>query len=857
MAGFGDEVDTFNIALAVLSGFVTIFGLVSLLIKEKLFISEAFVAIVIGIIAGPLAANVVDPLAWGNTDAITTEFTRVVIAIQVMAVGIDLPKHYMKKEALSMFMMLIPVMTWMWLVSATIIYLLIPPLRFLEALVIATCVTPTDPVDSPKSTYQRTLDISCRQKDTGVNDGMGFPFLYIAIYLLQYPDNVGTAVGKWFYFTWLFQIGGSCVIGLVVGFISRKILQFCEDRNLIDKPSFLVFSIALALFIMSCVGMSGSDDLLACFVAGCSLSWDDWFRKETDEAHIQDVIDMMLNLAMFVYIGTIIPWHSFGDAALGLSPWRLVVIAILILLFRRLPIVVALKPIIPAVKTYREAVFTGWFGPMGVGAVFFTVLAKTELEQYAQERPEAVESIQVVVLFIVLASVLIHGTTIPMVKIGKRIRTRTMSISSASNQVTRLPKIQFGQTLSFRKDTEKRGSSDQFNMSIRPSSTLGRYNQPHGPTATRFPTENVNDEDNESIAIDMDNDYSEGATAVEEGESSSRQNSRQNTESSFQGYTHRGSSGQDPSEDASQSIATTVPGGTEGTGASIRFLEPINPRLSMYGADNESQNERSATSLREFLGRGRRSGQASNIDPSQNVKDNERSVSSLRDLFSPKSRSQKSENDDAESANNISDNEDTTRSLSNLFNFKGKGSKEAAPRSVRDVFSQAANSVKSEGRAEAREADDDDLKEEHWRRDPKYKEHHKRPKIVPESETEAPHEPFPVAGEIGSPESGDADKVVESTSSGGDVETKASLDPSYPDRGPRKSHHHKFLHVSPPSTPASQDTTWDENSHIIRECRDGTVEVTDKSGTPVDDSLLSELAKKLHHLEGKRSHSNG
>jgi NhaP-type Na+/H+ or K+/H+ antiporter len=60
------------------------------------------------------------------------------------------------------------------------------------------------------------------------------------------------------------------------------------------------------LFLMSMTGFSGSDDLLACFVAGNAFSWDDWFRQETEEAHFQDVIDMMLNLAVFVYIGAII-----------------------------------------------------------------------------------------------------------------------------------------------------------------------------------------------------------------------------------------------------------------------------------------------------------------------------------------------------------------------------------------------------------------------------------------------------------------------------------------------------------------------------------------------------------------------
>jgi NhaP-type Na+/H+ or K+/H+ antiporter len=67
----------------------------------------------------------------------------------------------------------------------------------------------------------------------------------------------------------------------------------------------------------------GSDDLLACFIAGNSFTWDDWFRVETENAHlmevnapvlfctlsnfflykIQQVVDNLLNLSIFVYLG--------------------------------------------------------------------------------------------------------------------------------------------------------------------------------------------------------------------------------------------------------------------------------------------------------------------------------------------------------------------------------------------------------------------------------------------------------------------------------------------------------------------------------------------------------------------------
>ncbi|KAI8086557.1 Cation/H+ exchanger, partial [Halteromyces radiatus] len=389
-------------------------------LKEKLFLSEAFVALVVGIISGPLVTNAINPYTWQENDEITKQLTRCIIAIQVMAVGIELPKHYLKKEWLTMLMLLFPVMMFMWL---------------LEALVISACICPTDPILANSVIKGRFAEKhvpfhirNALSAESGANDGMGFPFLFLAIFLLG-EDTVGVAVGKWIYVTCLFQIALSCVIGIIVGYIARKILQCSEKHHLIDKPSFLSFAIALALFLMSMTGFSGSDDVLACFVAGNAFSWDAWFRKETEEAHFQDVIDMMLNLAIFVYIGAIIPWNDFGNVSLGLAPWRLVVLAILVLLFRRLPIVLLLKPVMPAMKTYREALFSGWFGPMGVGAVFLSKIAKEQLTKVYGEEPISVQVINPVVLFIVLSSVLVHGTTIPLFKLGKRIRSRTLSIT--------------------------------------------------------------------------------------------------------------------------------------------------------------------------------------------------------------------------------------------------------------------------------------------------------------------------------------------------------------------------------------------------------------------------------------------
>jgi hypothetical protein len=66
-------------------------------------------------LTGPYGAGIFDPRSWANNSTdnhITIELTRVVLAIGVFAVGVELPKAYMLKHWKSLLFLLIPVMTY-------------------------------------------------------------------------------------------------------------------------------------------------------------------------------------------------------------------------------------------------------------------------------------------------------------------------------------------------------------------------------------------------------------------------------------------------------------------------------------------------------------------------------------------------------------------------------------------------------------------------------------------------------------------------------------------------------------------------------------------------------------------------
>jgi NhaP-type Na+/H+ or K+/H+ antiporter len=96
---------------------------------------------------------------------------------------------------------------------------------------------------------------------------------------------------------------------------------------------------------------------------------DGWFQKETEEAHVQEVIDMLVNITFFIYFGASIPWKQFNTDLFPI--WRLIVAAILVMIVRRLPAVMALSRPMTMVLSWQETFFVGWFGPVGVGALWY------------------------------------------------------------------------------------------------------------------------------------------------------------------------------------------------------------------------------------------------------------------------------------------------------------------------------------------------------------------------------------------------------------------------------------------------------------------------------------------------------
>ncbi|RDB17552.1 putative Na(+)/H(+) antiporter C3A11.09 [Hypsizygus marmoreus] len=161
-----------------------------------------------------------------------------------------------------------------------------------------------------------------------------------------------------------------------------------------------------------------------------------------EESFFSSVIDLLFNVAAFVYVGAWMPFSTFQNAELTLSIWRLIVIAILILILRWLPVMITLYKWIPDIKTFREAIFSRHFGPIGIGAIFISTLANEII--YRDHNPHShqvdmlADTIQPIVAFMVLCSITIHGLSIPSLSLGRCVHTvsRTWSRQAGASDWT-------------------------------------------------------------------------------------------------------------------------------------------------------------------------------------------------------------------------------------------------------------------------------------------------------------------------------------------------------------------------------------------------------------------------------------
>jgi len=352
--------------LHLLYAVVGVAALVLALFSRKLRelpLSEPLAGLLLGVVLGPAALGLLT-VSEPTRDVVLLEGARLLLAGSVMAAALRFPLTDFRGLVRPIVILLAVVMPLAAVVVGALSLVLGLPLAL--AAVVGACLCPTDPVLAASvvtgEPAERDLPGELRRVltgESGANDGLALPLVGLALAAALPGESPGDVVGR---IVW--EVAGGTAIGLLLGVAAGWSLRYATRHRDPEPGPELVFTLLLAVMTLGVARVAGTGGVLAVFVAG--LAYNRWVAE--GERAGQDNIDEAVNryavIPLFVVLGAVLPWSDW--AALGPSA---ILFALGVLLLRRLPFVVGLSR--PLGLAGRDAAFLGWFGPMGVSAVFY------------------------------------------------------------------------------------------------------------------------------------------------------------------------------------------------------------------------------------------------------------------------------------------------------------------------------------------------------------------------------------------------------------------------------------------------------------------------------------------------------
>lgn len=396
------ETTWFNAALAIGGGTVLVMGLAAGWVKNRFWVSEPLVCVAVGV-AIQLALPGGD---WFEPDstadrAFVDSVFRVTLAISIIGAATRLPRNWLRENGRDLALILALGIPAMWAVTTGLAATMLA-LPLLTALVLGAVLAPTDPVVADSIITGRIADqcVPVRLRrliaaEAGANDGLALLVVMLPLLLLE--QATAAALGEWFLFVLLWEIVAGALAGVAIGWIAGKLVQWAHRQPESEHVSMLSATIALAVTVVAVVALAHADGLLAVFTAGLAFNL---FVHDLDDhrfGHVEEGIARFTDLPAFVLLGTIMPFELWG----GLG-WAGLAFALAVLLLRRLPAWLLLGPLTRSLIGPREHLFVGWFGPVGIAALFLANLVQSH---------DVDATIWAATSLVVTVSVVLHGVT--------------------------------------------------------------------------------------------------------------------------------------------------------------------------------------------------------------------------------------------------------------------------------------------------------------------------------------------------------------------------------------------------------------------------------------------------------------
>ncbi|TAX48042.1 sodium:proton antiporter (plasmid) [Rhizobium leguminosarum] len=357
----------------------------------------------------------------------TERMTEIVVIVALMGAGLKLDRPIGWKR-------------WMttWRLLGIAMPLTIGALAFLgswilglgvaSAVLLGACLAPTDPVLAsdvqvgPPQTGEEDEVRFALTSEAGLNDGLSFPFVHLAIALALAAKEGTVLLQHWAFLDVFWRLAAGGVVGWALG-KAFGFLSFRMRGSSLAKTQDGFVALGMTFTTYGLTQLVGGYGFVAVFLAAVAFRASERHHDFHEQLHdFAEQIERLLMMVLLVCLGSI---AASGQLLEGID-WRVAVVAFLAIVFVR-PTIGWLS-LIGSGHPPGESLIIAVFGIRGLGSIYYLAYATGQAEF------ERVETVWTTVLLIVLTSIVVHGIAVtPAMRWidGRRSRARRRQTAHA------------------------------------------------------------------------------------------------------------------------------------------------------------------------------------------------------------------------------------------------------------------------------------------------------------------------------------------------------------------------------------------------------------------------------------------
>ena len=337
-------------------------------------------------------------------ESITLRLTELVVIVSLMGAGLKIDEPFsFRRWAVPLRLVSITMVLTILVITLLGHYWL--GFSLPTAVLLAACLAPTDPVLASdvqvgppleKSTSHVRFSLTA---EGGLNDGMAFPFTWLAVILAMHGASAGEELMTWFLRDLLYKICAGVICGIISGRALSYLLFRLPKKSKFAHPEDGFIALSATLFVYGVTELLYGYGFIAVFVCAVTLRNSEMEHEFHLKLHsFTDQVERLLVAVVLVLLGGSIAYGVLSSLNFEYILFGLVTIFIIRPLC-------SLPSLVRTGFSRKENAVVSFFGIKGVGSLFYLSFG---VEQASFKDTYDIWSI---ITFIVVGSIFIHGFT--------------------------------------------------------------------------------------------------------------------------------------------------------------------------------------------------------------------------------------------------------------------------------------------------------------------------------------------------------------------------------------------------------------------------------------------------------------